>query len=56
MNFTIRQEGLGWRIIRNIILLIGIIIILGPMYLVIVNSFKSLEEAGRGFFLACLNH
>jgi raffinose/stachyose/melibiose transport system permease protein len=50
MNLLIRQEGFGWRILRNIILLIGIIIILGPMYLVIINSFKTLEEAGRGFF------
>jgi raffinose/stachyose/melibiose transport system permease protein len=50
MNVSIRKEGLGWRILRNIILLIGIIIILGPMYLVIINSFKTLEEAGKGFF------
>ncbi|MFF2885950.1 carbohydrate ABC transporter permease [Paenibacillus sp. NPDC057967] len=50
MNVSIRQEGLGWRILRNVILLMGILVILGPMYLVIINSFKSLEEAGRGFF------
>ncbi|REK75162.1 carbohydrate ABC transporter permease [Paenibacillus paeoniae] len=50
MNVSIRQEGLGWRILRNLILLIGIIIILGPMYLVVINSLKSLEEAGQGFF------
>lgn len=50
MNLAIRKEGLGWRILRNIILLIGVIIIMGPLYLVIVNSFKTLEEAGKGFF------
>jgi raffinose/stachyose/melibiose transport system permease protein len=50
MKLSVRQEGFGWRILRNIILLIGIIIILGPMYLVMINSFKTLEEAGKGFF------
>ncbi|MEK8127973.1 carbohydrate ABC transporter permease [Paenibacillus filicis] len=50
MKLTIQAEGLGWRIIRNVILLVGILLILGPLYLVVVNSFKTLPEAGRSFF------
>jgi len=50
MNLTIRREGWGWRVLRNILLILGIMIILGPLYLVVINSFKTLEEAGRSFF------
>ncbi|GHU56445.1 sugar ABC transporter permease [Spirochaetia bacterium] len=45
-----RIEALGWRILRDIILFAGLFLILAPLYLVLVNSFKSLEEAGRNFF------
>ncbi|WP_042167496.1 carbohydrate ABC transporter permease [Paenibacillus gorillae] len=50
MKLTIKAEGLGWRILRNVVLVLGIIIILGPLYLVLVNSFKTMPEAGRNFF------
>ena len=46
----IRKAGLGWRILRDLLLAAGLILILCPMYLVVINSFKSLEEAGRNFF------
>lgn len=39
-----------WLILRNIILLCGLILILFPLWLVLINSFKSLEEAGKNFF------
>ena len=39
-----------WHTLRNIILLIGLALILFPMYLVVINSFKTLEEAGKNFF------
>lgn len=39
-----------WYSLRNVILLIGLVMILFPMYLVFVNSFKSLEEASKNFF------
>ncbi|MCI8623417.1 MAG: carbohydrate ABC transporter permease [Provencibacterium sp.] len=45
-----KRENLVWHILRDILLACGFILILAPMYLVIVNSFKSLEEAGRDFF------
>lgn len=46
----IKKAGLGWRILRNLFLAAGLILILFPLYLVVINSFKSLEEAGKNFF------
>lgn len=46
----VKKEGLGWRILRDILLLTGLFLILFPLYLVLINSFKTLEEAGRNFF------
>lgn len=46
----IKREGIGWRLLRNILLLSGLILILFPLYLVVINSFKTLEEAGKNFF------
>jgi raffinose/stachyose/melibiose transport system permease protein len=43
-------EGFGWIVLRGIIIGAGLLLIAMPLYLVLVNSFKSLEEAGRGFF------
>ena len=34
-----------WLVLRNIILLCGLILILFPLWLVLINSFKTLEEA-----------
>lgn len=46
----IKTEGLGWRALRNLLVAAGILMVLIPLYLVVINSFKSLEEAGRDFF------
>lgn len=46
----IKKEGLGWRIARDLLLLSGLFLILMPLFLVVINSFKTLEEAGRNFF------
>ena len=40
----------SWLVLRNIILLCGLILILFPLWLVLINSFKTLEEAGKNFF------
>lgn len=48
MNF--RKEGFGWKIARDVLLICGLFLILFPLFLVLINSFKSLEEAGRNFF------
>lgn len=39
-----------WLVLRNIILLCGLILILFPLWLVLINSFKTLAEAGKNFF------
>lgn len=46
----IKKEGFGWRTARNCLLVCGLVLILMPLYLVVINSFKTLEEAGRNFF------
>jgi raffinose/stachyose/melibiose transport system permease protein len=45
-----RIDGFIWPALRNLVLLAGLFLILIPLYLVLVNSFKSLEDAGRNFF------
>ena len=41
---------IGWKILRTLLLTAGLILILFPLYLVIINTFKTLDEAGRNFF------
>ena len=45
-----RNSSTPWIILRNILLLCGLVLILFPLFLVVINSFKSLEEAGKNFF------
>ena len=44
------METILWRLLRNIVLGIGFLLILFPLYLVFVNSFKPLTEASQSFF------
>lgn len=44
------RENAFWSFWKILILLFGLIIILGPMYLVVANSFKTLDEASQNFF------
>ena len=44
------KEGWGWYLLRNLLIFTGLFLILFPLYLVIINSFKTLEEAGKNFF------
>lgn len=44
------REGWGWYLLRDILIAAGLILILFPLYLVVINSFKPLDEAGRNFF------
>lgn len=39
-----------WEILRTMLLGAGLLLILFPLYLVVVNSLKTLDEAGRNFF------
>lgn len=45
-----RDSSTIWIILRDILIVLGLILILFPLWLVIINSFKSLEEAGRNFY------
>ena len=45
-----RDSSTIWIILRDILIVLGPILILFPLWLVIINSFKSLEEAGRNFY------
>lgn len=50
-----RGEVFLWHSLRNIRIFLGLVLILFPMWLVVINSFKSLEEASQGFFLLPLS-
>lgn len=50
MKIKMRRDEIAWRVLRNIILICGLILILFPLWLVLINSFKTLEEAGKNFF------
>lgn len=41
-----------WLFFRNIILIGGLLLILCPLWMVLINSFKTLEEAGKKFLCA----
>ena len=46
----VKSDVTVWKFFRNILIACGLTLILFPLYLVVINSFKSLEEAGRNFF------
>ena len=45
-----KRETFIWKLIRNIILICGGALIIFPLYLVVINSFKTLDEAGSNFY------
>lgn len=45
-----KKEGLGWRIAGGVLIAVGILVVLFPLYVAFINSFKTMEEAGRNFF------
>ena len=45
-----RGEVFVWHSLRNIILFLGAALIIFPMWLVLINSFKTLDEASQSFF------
>lgn len=45
-----KKQFSGWFLARDLILAAGLILILLPLWLVLINSFKTLEEAGKNFF------
>ncbi|EET62729.1 ABC transporter, permease protein [Marvinbryantia formatexigens DSM 14469] len=45
-----KKDGRIWYWLRNLLLLAGLVMILFPLWLVVINSFKPLEEASANFF------
>ena len=45
-----RSEVFAWHTVRNIILLVGVVLVVIPMWMVLINSFKTLDEASQNFF------
>ena len=43
-------EILTWHTLRNIVLVIGMLLVIFPMWLAIINCFKTLDEASQSFF------
>ena len=43
-------ESIGWRLARALILISGIVLIIGPMFLVMINTLKTQQEAALNFF------
>lgn len=50
MKVKVGKDEKVWLFFRNIILICGLVLILCPLWLVLINSFKTLEEAGKNFF------
>lgn len=49
------KENLFWNFWKWLIVAFGMLIILGPLYLVFANSFKTLDEASKNFFALPIN-
>lgn len=45
-----KTDTAPWYLARDMVICCGFFLILAPLYLVVINSFKTLEEAGRNFF------
>lgn len=50
MKKNVYNGEIIWKILRNIILVCGLLLILLPLWLVVINSFKTLEAASKNFF------
>jgi len=49
------RESMFWNFWKWLIVAFGMLIILGPLYLVFANSFKTLDEASKNFFALPVN-
>lgn len=47
-----RKEGIVWKTFKVLVILLGMVLILGPIFVIFINSMKTMQEAGRNFF-AC---
>ena len=45
-----RKEGIVWKTFKVLVILLGMVLILGPIFVIFINSMKTMQEAGRKFF------
>lgn len=45
-----RKEGIVWKAFKTLVILWGLLLILGPVFVIFINSMKTMQEAGRNFF------
>lgn len=45
-----RKEGIVWKTFKVLVILLGMVLILGPISVIFINSMKTMQEAGRNFF------
>lgn len=44
------KEGIVWKTFKVLVILLGMVLILGPIFVIFINSMKTMQEAGRNFF------
>lgn len=44
-----RKEGIVWKTFKVLVILLGMVLILGPIFVIFINSMKTMQEAGRNF-------
>ena len=45
-----RKEGIVRKTFKVLVILLGMVLILGPIFVIFINSMKTMQEAGRNFF------
>ena len=45
-----RKEGVVWKIFNALVIVMGLLLILGPVWVIFINSMKTMQEAGQDFF------
>ena len=45
-----RKEGIVWKTFKVLVIILGMVLILGPIFVIFINSMKTMQEAGRNFF------
>ena len=45
-----RKEGVVWKIFNALVIVMVLLLILGPVWVIFINSMKTMQEAGQDFF------
>ena len=49
-----RKEGVVWKIFNALVIVMGLLLILGPVWVIFINSMKTMQGSGTGFFCIAL--